>query len=515
MNCGGSRRRAAYERSVEPITGVVRGFEALLPGMRVVELPSYQVVSITPKALALLDCDTEAIAFEPRTMLDRVDMEDRFAVDTAHDMALGGEAVKVEYRVHHRDGKQLWICERSQIQVESGRTLLYSSLTNVTHERLESQRRRDAERNQQILFQELPLASVVVCRKTLRTLAANLEFQRLSNHSGAAFSQGNLSEFFTEPSVEAILELANMELFNPATLKLSLRSGVGNRREIATFVRAVHWEGKSALMLCAVGSAMLLHSISACQGCAETRELQSANRALSTFAHSISHDLRAPLRAIHGFADILNTEHCTELSPEALDCTRRIASAAARLDRMTADLLEYCRVREERLRLGKVSVREAFSNALALLQSELDEKHVRIEMQNDDVFVSGNSSGLSQIFVNLIGNAIKFVRDGENPEIRITAIDFDGRVRIRVSDNGIGIPDDRTSAVFEPFLRLHQPHRYPGTGLGLALVKDICHQMGGTCGVESEPGKGSTFWVELASEPLETAIADVTLDHIA
>ena len=107
------------------------------------------------------------------------------------------------------------------------------------------------------------------------------------------------------------------------------------------------------------------------------------------------------------------------------------------------------------------------------------------------------------------------IENGEKPEIRITAIDFDGRVRIRVSDNGIGIPDDRTSAVFEPFLRLHQPHRYPGTGLGLALVKDICHQMGGTCGVESEPGKGSTFWVELASEPLETAIADVTLDHIA
>jgi signal transduction histidine kinase len=110
----------------------------------------------------------------------------------------------------------------------------------------------------------------------------------------------------------------------------------------------------------------------------------------------------------------------------------------------------------------------------------------------------GHEPTLAQIFVNLISNAIKFQQPGVPPQVKITALhSLEGMVRISVIDNGIGIQPDHLARLFKVFERLHGIEQYPGTGIGLAIVKRGSERMGGRCGVESKPGVGSTFWVEL------------------
>jgi signal transduction histidine kinase len=112
--------------------------------------------------------------------------------------------------------------------------------------------------------------------------------------------------------------------------------------------------------------------------------------------------------------------------------------------------------------------------------------------------VLGHENLLSQCLLNLLQNAVKFVARGRPPKIRIWTEDRGGRVRVWVEDNGIGIAKDQQERIFGLFQRLHRQDAYPGTGVGLAIVRKAVERMGGTTGVESEPGKGSRFWLELA-----------------
>jgi signal transduction histidine kinase len=109
----------------------------------------------------------------------------------------------------------------------------------------------------------------------------------------------------------------------------------------------------------------------------------------------------------------------------------------------------------------------------------------------------GNSALLTQVFSNLLGNALKFVPPERDPQVNIRAEKFDGRVRVWVEDNGIGIEAGQQEKIFGLFQRLHRPDRFAGTGVGLAIVRKAIQRMGGSVGVESEPGAGCRFWIEL------------------
>jgi signal transduction histidine kinase len=225
-----------------------------------------------------------------------------------------------------------------------------------------------------------------------------------------------------------------------------------------------------------------------------TARLQDSVNELEHFSYTITHDLRAPLRAMQGFASLLGEKVNGNLDSEGKDFLSRIMTAAARMDRLITDALSYSRIVREELPLAPVDLRELLEGMLASYPA-FQPPAARIEVAQDLPQVMANEAGLTQLFSNLLGNAVKFVPKDRVPEVRIHGERTNGTVRICVADNGIGIDPSMHDRVFVMFQRLSKD--YEGTGIGLALVRKIAERMGGSVSVESEPGEGCRFWVEL------------------
>jgi PAS domain S-box-containing protein len=228
-----------------------------------------------------------------------------------------------------------------------------------------------------------------------------------------------------------------------------------------------------------------------------TRQLQEVNAELESFAYSVSHDLRAPLRAIHGFARALLEDYANRLDPAGQEYARRIVAAAGHMDTLIKDLLSYSQLSRADLHLQPVSLASVVADVLAQLEAELREREVQVTVEKPLPQVVGHHATLIQVVTNLLTNAVKFVASGTQPQVRVWAETSDGWVRLWVEDNGIGIAPENQERIFRVFERLHGIETFPGTGIGLAIVRKGMERMGGNVGVESELGQGSRFWVEL------------------
>ena len=228
-----------------------------------------------------------------------------------------------------------------------------------------------------------------------------------------------------------------------------------------------------------------------------TAELQLSNTQLEMFVYSIAHDLRAPLRSMQGFAQLLVEEHAANLNQKGRDYANFINTAAQTMDHLLSDLLAFSHMSQQKIELAPVALQAVVQSALAGCEQEIRKRHARIEVVPPLPAVLGHETMLRQVLVNLIGNAVKFVT-GKPPTVRIWAEEARaGMVRVWVEDNGIGIPAEFQERIFQVFQRLHTSKDYAGTGIGLAIVKKGVERMGGRVGVESNPGAGSKFWIEL------------------
>jgi signal transduction histidine kinase len=224
-----------------------------------------------------------------------------------------------------------------------------------------------------------------------------------------------------------------------------------------------------------------------------TQSLRQAVAQMEEFSYSVSHDLRAPLRAIQGFAQVLVQDYAEKLGQEGLAFVQKILAAGSRLDRLTQDVLTYTRVTREGVELTNVDL-DKLVPALVEEYGVLNRgAHICIEHPLPSVV--GHEALLAQCLSNLIGNAIKFTRPGVEPHIRVWTEVNHAATRIFVSDNGIGVALGDQSRIFELFERIDRSQ--PGTGLGLAIVRKAAERMGGAIGLTSVPGHGSTFWIQL------------------
>jgi signal transduction histidine kinase len=228
-------------------------------------------------------------------------------------------------------------------------------------------------------------------------------------------------------------------------------------------------------------------------------ELEQANRALEAFAYTVTHDLRAPLRNLQGYVRALIEDCSPGLGESCRGYVSSIEQIAINMDGMIADVLEFSRLARTELPTRKLQVRAAVEEALGLLKSTIEAKAAKLELTlGPEVTVMAHSPTLVQVLTNLLSNALKFMGEGTQPEVRIRAERRNpSRVRLWFEDNGIGIDPTQHGRIFEVFHRLHGEEKYPGTGIGLALVKKGVERMGGQVGVESAPGHGSRFWIEL------------------
>jgi signal transduction histidine kinase len=228
-----------------------------------------------------------------------------------------------------------------------------------------------------------------------------------------------------------------------------------------------------------------------------TRELTEVNTALESFTYSVSHDLRAPIRNILGFAQVLEEDYGQTLDEAAKESIQLIVNSARGMESLIQALLNYSKLSRVELALGPVSVLDALEAAKEQLNAQIREAHALIEATPDLPKVTAHQQTLIQILSNLISNAVKFVDKTHSPHVRISAQRIGRNVRLWVEDNGIGIQKQDEQRIFEVFERLHGPDSYGGTGIGLALVRKGVERMGGLCGVVSDVGVGSRFWLEL------------------
>jgi PAS domain S-box-containing protein len=230
----------------------------------------------------------------------------------------------------------------------------------------------------------------------------------------------------------------------------------------------------------------------------QNHDLGAANQELDAFSYSISHDLRAPLRAMQGFSEALLEDYGERLDATGHDYARRIVAASRQMDALIQDLLAYSRLVRAEVSLDPVSLETVVDEACGALEIEVKELGGEIAVERPLGRVLAHRSVLGQIVTNLLSNAVKFTKPDTPPRVRVRSERAHGRVRLWVEDNGIGIASEHRERIFRAFERLHGMQQYPGTGIGLAIVQKGAARLGGQAGVESEPGAGSRFWVELA-----------------
>ena len=228
-----------------------------------------------------------------------------------------------------------------------------------------------------------------------------------------------------------------------------------------------------------------------------TAALEAANRELETFSYSVSHDFRAPLRAIDGYSRLLAEEHARSLDAEATSFLASIRAGARTMNQLITDILAYSRLERRARRDETIAVRELVLSVLAERAEAIAAAGAKIHVEVPDIEIRADRGGLDMALRNLLDNAVKFSRKAAPPVIEIGCAVEDARIVLSVKDNGIGFDMKLHDRVFELFSRLEREEEYEGTGVGLSMVRRALIRMGGQARAESAPGRGATFFLEL------------------
>lgn len=227
-----------------------------------------------------------------------------------------------------------------------------------------------------------------------------------------------------------------------------------------------------------------------------TARLREMVAELESFSYSISHDMRAPLRAMQTYARYLEEEYGEKLAGEGRTYVSRIIKASDRLDQLIRDVLAYSRIARAEAPLVPTEVGSVIEELLATYPHF---RGVDVAVEGPLPSVMANRAALTQCLSNLLGNAVKFVRPGENARVRVSGERSGRSVRLRIADNGVGIPEADRRRIFEMFYQINVGTE--GTGIGLSIVRKAAERMGGKIEVESSSAAGTTFVLELPAAP--------------
>ncbi|MGZ8938956.1 MAG: sensor histidine kinase [Limisphaerales bacterium] len=234
-----------------------------------------------------------------------------------------------------------------------------------------------------------------------------------------------------------------------------------------------------------------------------TESLTLSNEELRAFSYTVSHDLRAPLRAINGFVHQLLDEHVPRENPSAIETSTRIFQAVNHMDELINALVAYTQVNKVPIPLKEVNLRELIEDLVKHFEPRLQPENVRVEIAGDFPAITANRAVLHNALLNLVENALKFRNPSREAYVRFRGAPDTQKLRLWVEDSGIGIAPEHHERIFGVFERLHG-REIPGTGIGLAMVRRWIAGMQGSVGVESEVGQGARFWIDL---PLGSSVS--------
>ncbi len=226
-------------------------------------------------------------------------------------------------------------------------------------------------------------------------------------------------------------------------------------------------------------------------------ELTSTNKSLEAFSSSVSHDLRAPLRHIEAFAQMVADEYADKLDERGRDYIRRIRAATQRMKDLIAALLDLSRYTRVDLNRARIDLSAMVKTAVAERAQDWPDRKVKLAIA-DGVTVEGDPAMLEAVIDNLIGNAWKFTQKRPDAKIEFGVTGLDGKTVYYVRDNGAGFDKKYSDRLFSPFQRLHSDHEFPGLGIGLATVQRIIYRHGGRIWAEGETDRGATFYFTIS-----------------
>ncbi len=232
-----------------------------------------------------------------------------------------------------------------------------------------------------------------------------------------------------------------------------------------------------------------------------TAQLAAKNRELETFTYSVSHDLKAPLRGIDGYSRLLLEDYGDKLDEEGKRFLGSVRQASVHMGQLIDDLLAYSQIERRALQLTRVDLRGLVDALLVPYADEIASREVAIRVEVPPLTVWADAAGLTQALRNLVDNALKFSRAADRPEVVINARDEKGRCILSVRDNGVGFEMKFVERIFDIFQRLHRAEDYPGTGIGLAIVRKAMERLGGRAWAQSKLGEGATFFLEIPIQP--------------
>jgi len=236
-----------------------------------------------------------------------------------------------------------------------------------------------------------------------------------------------------------------------------------------------------------------------------TTQLEAANKELESFSYSVSHDLRAPLRAVVGFSKILIEDHAGQIDEEALRKLNVIQSEAQRMGQLIDDLLAFSRLGRKALNVVELDMTELARTTYTGLNGQYERTPVELRLGSLPR-AKGDRVLLSQVWANLLSNAVKFSSKREKPVVEVSAVSDEKEYIYFVRDNGAGFDPRYHAKLFGVFQRLHSNNEFPGTGVGLALVQRIVVRHGGRVWADSTPGEGATFYFTLPKEGSHGAV---------
>lgn len=242
---------------------------------------------------------------------------------------------------------------------------------------------------------------------------------------------------------------------------------------------------------------------------AANAELSQINQELESFTATISHDLKAPLRVIEGYSQLLLRFHAHRLDDDGKQCLHNIRTATTQMNQLIDDLLAYTHIERKVLEYAEINLESIIEEILAVHADQIETRGVTIEQDIRCPVMRGDEIGITLALRNLIDNALKFTAHVPQPRLTIGAESVGDTVRLWVKDNGIGFDMRHHDRIFAIFQRLHSQDAYPGSGIGLAIVRKAIERMGGRIWAESSPGAGATFYLEIPHATASSAsVAD-------
>lgn len=461
----------------------------------------------SPGLYALFGVGAEA--FEPsyEAYLSFLAPEDRPRVDAAVRGALQRrDGFLLLERVVRADGEERLVKSAGEVVEEHGRVVMVGTCLDVTEQERAERALRKNEARFRSLFEDAG-NGIVLAEPDATILVANRALQELLGRDRDALVGVRLVELVDEADRARSVALWRKVVRGEperAELRVVGRDGRPQWVEVvASAVRAgdevvqvvVHVldaeERRRAEEALRRANELLDRRVEA-----RTRELAAANDELESFSYSVSHDLRAPLRSIDGFAAALAEDHASRLDPEGLDYLARIRAAAAKMSHLVDDLLALSRVTRSAIRRGRVDLSALARSVADDLRESAPARDVSIEVA-PALVAEGDTLLLRVVLENLLGNAWKFTSRNPRALIEVGEADTPRGRAFFVRDDGAGFDPAYASRLFAPFQRLHSEGEFEGTGIGLATVRRIVQRHGGEVWADGAIARGATFWFTL------------------